>query len=813
MMDGIRDILFYLAGVQAPSGATVSGLETHTPWLRLAFWLGLVVAGLGLARWAYHRETIRPGRRLERLLIGLRTLAVAALGWLIFTPVNCSARLQGEKPNPVAAVLDQSRSMGLTDNRPDDASKDRLKGLGEIESPASRLEVGRGLLQAGGGDLATKLSARGPLKFFSAGDSLRALEYTPAQGVPGPWAEWQATGNRTALGEAVIELCNQQPPPGAIILFTDGRQNAGPDLAAACKLAAAAGIPVHLVGLGAPEPPAILLRDLEAPEVLQVGEKAVARARVRAVGLDPADASARIEVTAEINGVEVARELLPNGNGNEQTAALGFVVPKAASGSGLGKVVVRARLAGATRPPAPGMLERATRLTDKPARILLVDGVPRWDFRFLLMQLVREGPAGLASPAPGTNPAVVQPGGMGVAVAPYFVLLTGDKNLVTQEPFLPTLPPRDELMRFDAIWLGDIDPKRLGPDGAETIRRFVEEGGGLILQAGPSFQPGTWAGTPLAELLPVEPDAARPANPSQSPFRPRLTADGLASDALRLADTPEASRILLEELPGLQWNAPVKRLKPGARMLLSHPTQRCANGPEPILATQSYGRGRVAWLGTDETWRWRQNTGETHFARFWTQWLVWAAASRSDPLRRVRLSVDRRETEVGQTGELRARILDANMAPDSRSRLPAELIEMPRPGEASGVAPGREVELRAIAGQPGEFALAVVHDKPGHYRLRVPGDDGPGVEWTVLPAADPEGPGGLAEGLLTEAARQAGTRLWIENEALGLADQINPGKRAWESTADLPRMHPAWFAVLALALGLEWALRRGNQMS
>jgi hypothetical protein len=32
-------------------------------------------------------------------------------------------------------------------------------------------------------------------------------------------------------------------------------------------------------------------------------------------------------------------------------------------------------------------------------------------------------------------------------------------------------------------------------------------------------------------------------------------------------------------------------------------------------------------------------------------------------------------------------------------------------------------------------------------------------------------------------------------------------------TTDLPKLHPIWFVLLVVALGLEWALRRQNQMS
>ena len=794
MLDGLADNLLRLSGLVVPPGAAFGGLEFHPRLDLFSVWLALMALGFLLARNSYGKETIPPKPALGRLLVSLRIGSLGAAGWLVLNPVGCTANLHGERPKPLAIILDDSRSMTRADAR-----------RGASDDPRPRYRLGQELLET----VAGRLGKGSPLRYLAAGDTTRQIEPVASPGVS-PWTSWNPAGNRSALGDSVMEAVSSPNPPGAIVLLTDGRQNSGIDLATAAKSASSRGIPLHLVGLGAPDPPSLLLRDLDIPDLLQTGERAVLKTKVRAVGLPQLDADQRLELTVEINGAVVAREFLATPrDGVEQQASIGFVVPK--SGAGSAKVAVKARLAGAAGDVASIPLERETRLTDKPARILLVDAVPRWDFRFLLMQLVREAPAGLASPGPGTPAAPAVPANLGVAVAPSFVLLTGDKNLVTQEPFLPALPPRDEMARFDAIWLGDVDPRRLGPDGAETIRRFVEEGGGLILQAGPSFQPSAWAGTPLAELLPIEPAAARDAGNAAGPFRPKLTTDGLASDAMRLADNPAGTSALLDELPPLEWNAPVRRLKPGARALLIHPTRRAANGPEPLLATQSYGRGRVAWLGTDETWRWRLNAGEAHFSRFWTQWLVWASASRGDPIRRVRLSMDNREPRIGQNGELRARLLDANLAPDNRSRVPAEIQTIPGPGE--GTVSGREVQLRAVPGQPGEFALSLIHEKAGRFRLRVPGEDGPGLQWTVSPTEDPEGPGGLALALLRQAANQAGTRLLLGSDALDLPDLVDPGKQPWSLSADLPRWHPGWFVLMTVCLGLEWGIRRRNQMS
>lgn len=105
---------------------------------------------------------------------------------------------------------------------------------------------------------------------------------------------------------------------------------------------------------------------------------------------------------------------------------------------------------------------------------------------------------------------------------PSFLILGADGDLASREPFVSVFPTREELFRYDAVLLGDVDPAKLGPDAAETIRRFVEEGGGLMIQSGRTANPMSWINTPLADLLPVEPDRNPPkADLLKDPFCPR----------------------------------------------------------------------------------------------------------------------------------------------------------------------------------------------------------------------------------------------------------------------------------------------------
>jgi len=820
----MNEAFWTFLGIASPEGAHPTSWSTDPSWVALTAWAIVVLLGIALAVVFYRKETVPVGATLQGALVTLRAISIACLAWLVFSPIQCSVHLEGTRPRPIALVLDRSQSMATQDERSRSEEKLRiaaLTGLGDSAAKPARIEVGKAILGDAKIDLLASLGKKGPLSWHGAGERTLSLGQAKAGEEP-PWKQWSASEARSALGRTVDDLIRSEDAPAAIVMLTDGRQTADlePDLVEACQKAAAQGIAVHFLGLGAAEPPKLEIRDLDAPEILQAGERILVRLRWRASGLDPADVNARIEISLDLDGAEVAREELPAKEGDDQRTVLAFRVPANSSARTVSALTARARLVHGLNPSAPSKLERQVRITTRPVRILLVDTAPRWDYRFLMMQLAREAPSQV-----GPSAGAVSTSG-GIAVQPSFVILQADADLAAREPFLPGFPSRSELFRFDAVLLGDVDPAKLGADGAESLRRFVEEGGGLIIQSGTSANPVTWAGTPLADLLPIEPDraGAQPASLKdiKDPFLPVPTPEGLATDSFRLADTPEETVALYASFPGMYRHTPVTRLKPGARSLMAHPTERCATGPVPVLASQSYGRGRVAWLGVDETWRWRFNAGEKHFARFWTQWLLWAAASRSDAPRRVRLSMDRRDPPAGTSGEIRARLLDANFAPDGRDKVPARIQRLdpvvngdttdPQPAPASDEN-GAEVELRSVPGQPGEFSLPLVHDKPGKYRLRLPGDDGPGVEWTVFAPVDAEKTGGLAEQLMQAAALAAGGTYRGEKDAAQLSEAVVGKTRPWSVDAHLPRLHPLWFGLLVCTLGLEWGLRRRNQLS
>src|SRR5262249_31200759 len=125
---------------------------------------------------------------------------------------------------------------------------------------------------------------------------------------------------------------------------------------------------------------------------------------------------------------------------------------------------------------------------------------------------------------------------------------------------------REELFQYDAVILGDVNLAYLSGTILDNVREFVrDKGGGLMLVAGPHFNPLSYAGTPLEVLLPIELGTARAPAPDgllTESFRPELTVEGRkGSSIFRFADSEQESQEIWDNLPGFFWMVEAPDLK------------------------------------------------------------------------------------------------------------------------------------------------------------------------------------------------------------------------------------------------------------
>jgi uncharacterized membrane protein len=181
---------------------------------------------------------------------------------------------------------------------------------------------------------------------------------------------------------------------------------------------------------------------------------------------------------------------------------------------------------------------------------------------------------------------------------------------------------------YDVIIIGDVSAGMFtagDPGVLQHIRKLVEtKGTGLLMMGGQdSFGP-SWAGTPIADLLPVELDAR---GQLDNEVRIEPTDKGLEKIVMQLRDTPAASKQLWKELPPLAGMNKLGNVKPNATIFAAR-----AGSGEPVIVYSQYKQGgRVVAFAGDETWRWlrygqpRAKTGVEAHSRFWRQLMLFLA--------------------------------------------------------------------------------------------------------------------------------------------------------------------------------------------
>jgi hypothetical protein len=129
-----------------------------------------------------------------------------------------------------------------------------------------------------------------------------------------------------------------------------------------------------------------------------------------------------------------------------------------------------------------------------------------------------------------------------------------------------------------------------------------------------------------------------------------------------------------------------------------------------LMAEAPMGNGRVVWIGTDETFRWRRNVGDAMFWRFWGQALRSAARRDDHPsdANWLVLTPGRCEPDSPVLVEL-------NLVDESKKPVEATLqkVALTRPGAAAATV----LELRP-AGRPGLSAGTFTPDSAGRHGVR-----------------------------------------------------------------------------------------------
>lgn len=751
-------------------------------------WLVMTLAILAIVVLvvASRRESPTLGRRTRWTLLTLRAAALALTLLLLAEP---AVTVERTGLPTLGILVDTSASMGFAEqasDRPGSADN----------APSTRFDRVRSLFEPGDQEWLDSLQSSHAIVLRGFDSTLHTLPMTqtsndePEATPESAPLTWTPTGAETRLASAVRSLLTELrgTPPVAVVVFSDGVSSAGDSerLSSVAETLRRRGIPLHVVGLGSDQP----ARDLSVDELLvddfaYLHDPVLLTGRIQSTGYAGKPLSVQVRKT-ETGEVLAELQRAAPADGVVEQVELSFVPTEA------GDYEIAFGI-----PAQPGETNennnfrtRTIHVREEHSRVLLVDSVPRYEFRFLKQLLDRHPTIELKT--------VLQEADLEFAGE--------DRTALTHLPVGETA-----LQEFDAIILGDISIGLLTPDSlsrlADSVRR---DGGGLILVAGSAHNPQDFAGTPLEPLLPFSIDdlAATSDESMREAFQPRLTVLGRKGNSLfRFAETEAESFEIWNNLPGLYWFLAINRLKPGALVYAEHPHRRNGDSAYPLIISLRVGEGQVLYHATDELWRWRYRVGDLYYARYWIQAIrsVSRAARQGDQAP-AELTADRLVYESGESAVIRLRFLDDRQVPTDgqpvtvmleRSEAGQRLINLAPATDAPTLFEGRSEPLAE-----GNYHAWLVH--PGlsqtplalDFQVRAPQRE------QERQSAD------LAD--LKLAAEKSFGRFYRPEDVADLAENIPSGKTVVLSSETPRPLWSRWEPLLLLAalLTAEWILRK-----
>jgi uncharacterized membrane protein len=718
----------------------------------LPLWVALLAGALAIASTALLLVEQRTRDRPAWALATTGIAATASLLAAVLRPAWISAR-EMAAPAHVVVLADTSRSMALSDT----------DGKTRREVRDATIEA----LQSSHKD--TRFSVHG----FD-------------DGLLGPSARLSSDGHRSDLTAALRALgASSNERPAAVVVVSDGRLDDPPENASDSVL--------KTIG-----------------DLLRVPLFTVATTRT-----SPRDASIR---RVSIAGAAVAHVPLPV-----------RVEVGCAGGLACGRLPVKARELASDGPPrdlATGIvdvrdgravldlsitLDRAgTHIVEVSVTTPDGDAIADNDHRFLRLDVIRERVRVLHVAGRATNDVRALRQWLkrdaSLDVVAFFILRTPEDESRATQAELSLIPfPVDELFQehlqsFDAVVLQDFDAQPYGLEKyLDNIRRYVHAGGGLIMVGGENaFVAGGYAGTPIADVLPIGLDGSRRTmSADTSEFTPEWTQQGL--DAPILGPLREAVGHDLPPMPGANV---VGDLRPGSVALLSHPSRRTPSGaPMPVLAVGEAGEGRSIALGVDGTWKLlfselgAQTAGRGHGA-LWDGLLGWLMHDpRFEP---AHLDLGRGCT-AGLTSAIRARLLSRD-----DGRRGAVTLEIARLGDR--LPESRLMSMLSIDGsahfeipplEPGAYVARLREGNTALARADFACERG-GDEWADS-RPDPQRLASLSK------ATGGGFAFAADARELALPRPVHVSTQRRVSP-----LLPSWVLTLAAAtfLGLHWFVRR-----
>ena len=571
-------------------------------------WVLLVaaVAVYAFVGWRYHREQASRAVRL-----GLAGCRLAVMSWVVFLISQPGLLVEVSREQSPAATLlvDTSASMAVRDAS---TSASRFESFAEAWSLA--------------------VTSEDDVEWDHVTFDVQGSRWTSWGDVLGRSPD----GRQTNLGDVLrAELSSGMRSSTArqLVVISDGKGTVDWSLDAIVGLAKRAGVVIHCVPVGMQaDTPLIAIESVWSPR------RAFSHDRVLVVvQLGSGPLAAATPMTVEVFDVHSGDVVGSERITVEATSAKSLSIDLGALSPRRHEFAARV-LSDVLDESSPVVSEHfAIQIVDQRLRVLYVEDLPRFEYRYLKNLMVRE-PTLTAS----------------------CLLLSADVDFVQEgaEAIRRFPQSREEFDRFDVVVLGDVDPHGTWWDYAaqDLLDQQVREAGmGFIVLAGSRWTEQMGRHRALSRLLPVDWEFSAIGERSHSdlPVPLELTLSGAGAPVFALAS---ASSELSSRLPEVYWWARGVVAKPGSQVLMSASEM-------PVVVAGRYGAGRTLFHGTDDLWRWRREAGGVHHEAYWLNALRFVARDRlltdDEP---VVLATDRERYGVRELVEITATVHGSDKA-------------------------------------------------------------------------------------------------------------------------------------------------------
>ncbi len=819
-----------------------------TPW---SLFFAAVVGAFAIEAVSafYGHECARVPPKTARILVACRMAAVAVTLLVLMQPVIVGERERTVKER-VLVLVDDSASMHFKDKQmTTEEQKDIATALGLDNLPdegITRAEMIRRLVEVGGEDSFLKKTARKyHVDVFRFGSGLERDESLQEEKPLDAKEEMfrSVTDLTKALELALREVSAEEIT--SVIVFTDGRHNGDAGVESIARKFGGYGIQVSSVLVGGTVKPFDLsIAAADSPESVFLGDKIRFTVRVAATRANGRRAKIHFEgAEGQIDEKEFLVE------GDEWSREFKFVdIPKEQ-----GVYSYKLKVTNFEGELFADNNERQldVAVSDDRTNVLLVDGRPRWEYRYLRnlfygrdksvhLQDWLVHPDSIA----GIQPKLLE---YASATRPFGQSEAGG------------WPIQDNDWRqFDVIIIGDIGEDVLTEDVVEQLRYNVEDRGALlVIISGSEYMPYSITNQKLRDLMPIEYDPSQASHrvAPEDAFVFQLAAAGRGHIVMNQSSSSSENEEIWAGIPDFHWRLPIKGVKPGADILAYAQPKKESGTSDMALVAQSVaatieedpeaalkrleemrgeqsrnalvvaasrGKGKVLMLTTDSMWRLRSKDGDQLHHRFWGQIMRWGAGEkmRSGNMY-VRIGTDQLRYGAGEVVKAYARFLNEkhngieDLDPRILVRQPgsvtASAFELKKKQDSNGV---YECEIHGCI-KPGTYTINL--DCPKAYEAlgkRYP--KGLSTSFVVVTTKQPAEEVDITatRAHVERVASATGGKVMTPAEYVKLDADFGGGSKR---IADRVEFHlwslPPLFLAIVLLLTTEWILRKRSSLA